>query len=517
MSQNPHLQSQVPDTAGPSIASAARYPYTVEEADSSAWMDEVAATAADMLGVDAAVVVLHMASGPRFAGSFNFRSEWTGLVNFGYLEALAASSSTVCTDALVDERLTDCPLVAEPVGMRFMAAVPILDADQQSMGALIAMGRTPKKPTHQELRSLKLLAVQAKLLLCEHSHDLHDLARNVRSARCTLFDQASGRVLAFNETAHRSLDYQSHEFAARTADQLEAVLSPFELGRRFMEVGQIRGLSLFETLHRSRDGSTLAAHVCMRAAQWNGQPLICAVWINPEEVNEDRMELLAAAVKDLEVMTASVSHDLRAPLRHIAGFAKLLLDEDGYAEGTTARKYAQRIADATGKMASIIDQLLEYASLGRVPIHYQLVSLDDLVTDCLNQLGGELALRKVEWTIGPLPVVRGDPVLLRQVVQNLVENAVKYTGKKPVPRIEIGPLNGPGRLGFFIRDNGAGFAMKSAKQLFEVCHRLHAESDFPGTGIGLANVRRILARHDGHIWFEAAVDAGATFFVSLPR
>jgi signal transduction histidine kinase len=229
----------------------------------------------------------------------------------------------------------------------------------------------------------------------------------------------------------------------------------------------------------------------------------------------ERTQSLQAAMDELEAFSYSVSHDLRAPLRHIAGFAALLeqsaapLDEEG-------RHYVETIAGAATRMGQLIDDLLAFSRVGRAAMAVRRVDLGELVRDVQSDVGA--GRTNVVWRVGELPVVAGDPALLRLVLVNLVSNAVKYSSKRDRPEIEIGTRAEPDeqRPVIFIRDNGVGFDMTYAHKLFGVFSRLHSVDDFEGTGIGLANVRRIVTRHGGRVWADAEVDRGATFYVSLP-
>ncbi len=234
---------------------------------------------------------------------------------------------------------------------------------------------------------------------------------------------------------------------------------------------------------------------------------------------ERRAQELEAANKELEAFSYSVSHDLRAPLRHIDGFADLLRQHSADRLDEKGKRYLQTISRAAKQMGQLIDDLLVFSRVGRAEMVKTTVSLSVLVQEALTTVrNAEAKGRIIEWKILPLPDVQGDPSLLRQVFVNLFSNAVKYTRKRTHASIEIGSLTQGNNAEhvIYVRDNGVGFDMSYAHKLFGVFQRLHSSSEFEGTGIGLANVHRIIARHGGRTWAEGEADKGATFFLSLP-
>jgi PAS domain S-box-containing protein len=234
-----------------------------------------------------------------------------------------------------------------------------------------------------------------------------------------------------------------------------------------------------------------------------------------EERIAERTAQLESANRELESFTYSVSHDLRAPLRHIQGFAGACLDEFGTTVDPQALHYLQRIQDGTQRMGLLINELLNLARTGQRAVCLQPTALKSVVEEIIAMLKPETEGREVEWEIGNLPSVDCDPVLIRQVFQNLLSNAIKYSRRRPRAVIEIGSIQEKERPVIFVRDNGAGFDMKYAEKLFGVFQRLHREEDFEGTGVGLATVHRIVQKHGGRIWAEAELDRGATFYFTL--
>jgi PAS domain S-box-containing protein len=228
-----------------------------------------------------------------------------------------------------------------------------------------------------------------------------------------------------------------------------------------------------------------------------------------------RTAQLEASNKELEAFTYSVSHDLRAPLRHISGFSKILDEEFGPTMPPEARRHLNRIQQGTLRMGQLVDELLSLARTGRQSVSLQVTGLDSLVKEVVSLLEPETQKRLVEWKIDTLPFVECDPTLVRQVFQNLISNALKYSRPRPTAIIEIGHMEKDGEQVFFVRDNGVGFSMKYADKLFGVFQRLHRSEDFEGTGVGLATVQRIIHKHGGRVWAEAELDKGAIFYFTL--
>lgn len=231
----------------------------------------------------------------------------------------------------------------------------------------------------------------------------------------------------------------------------------------------------------------------------------------------ERTEELEASNKELESFSYSVSHDLRAPLRHIGGFANLLNQHAAAALDEKGRRYVTTILDSTARMGQLIDDLLAFSRMGRTAVTKRAVDLNTLVDEVRREVSMDAQGRTIAWQVQPLPVVEADPALLRAAVVNLLSNAVKYTSARETARIEVGTEPAEGEVVISVRDNGAGFDMAYAHKLFGVFQRLHAANEFAGTGIGLANVRRIIQRHGGRAWAVGEVGVGATFYFSLPQ
>lgn len=233
-----------------------------------------------------------------------------------------------------------------------------------------------------------------------------------------------------------------------------------------------------------------------------------------EETRRVNRELLASN-QELEAFAYSVAHDLRAPLRHVDGFTRLLRKGLQAEASPKALHQMDVIQDSAHRMGELIDDLLAYSRLGRAELHPVAVPLATLLEQVLQDLAGEESDRTVEWHIAPLPTIVGDPTLLRVALQNLLSNALKFTRHRHPAIIEVGSRTEAG-ITFFIRDNGAGFDMRFKDKLFKPFQRLHPQEDYEGTGIGLANVQRVVTRHGGRAWAEGVPDQGATFYLFIP-
>jgi PAS domain S-box-containing protein len=231
-----------------------------------------------------------------------------------------------------------------------------------------------------------------------------------------------------------------------------------------------------------------------------------------------RTAQLQTANKELETFSYSVSHDLRAPLRNVLGFAALLREDAGPSLSEANLAHLTTICREAKRMRHLIDDLLSLSHVERADLQKADVHLDELVRETVGDFKAEAGERNIVWEIHPLPTVRADRALLRLVLVNLISNAVKFTGTRAEAKIEIGCASqGEGETVIFIRDNGAGFDPRYAGKLFGVFQRLHSQEQFEGTGIGLANVQRVIHRHGGRTWAEGVVEGGATFYFSIPN
>jgi light-regulated signal transduction histidine kinase (bacteriophytochrome) len=233
---------------------------------------------------------------------------------------------------------------------------------------------------------------------------------------------------------------------------------------------------------------------------------------------ERRITELQTANEELQSFCFTIAHDLQAPIRHVSRSADLLQTDSGWLLSEPSRQHLTNIVQMSSRMRGMIDDLLEIARLERCEICRMEVDLNQLVEEALADFRAETKNLNIEWEIRPLPSVHADPRLLRRALDNLISNAIKFTGFRAEPQIIIG--SAPGRVDetvLFISDNGAGFDPKRAGKLFNVFQRLHGQEEFPGTGVGLAIVRRIIDRHGGRAWAQGEVDCGATFFIAIPK
>jgi PAS domain S-box-containing protein len=238
---------------------------------------------------------------------------------------------------------------------------------------------------------------------------------------------------------------------------------------------------------------------------------------NLEEQVKERTAELTAVNKELEAFSYSVSHDLRAPLRHMTGFVERLQEQISDHPDEKTHQYMTAIITASKRMDMLIKDLLALSQIGRKELQKRKVSLHALVNEVVQEIQEELNERRIRWEIDKLPEVLGDKSLLRLAIVNLLSNAVKFTSTRPQAEIKIGCTDEDEKFTCSISDNGVGFDMKYTERLFGVFQRLHTQDEFEGTGIGLANVQRIIARHGGKVWAEGAVGQGATFFFTLSK
>lgn len=369
--------------------------------------------------------------------------------------------------------------------------------------------------------------------LLRKSHANYKLLFDSHPAPMWVYDMETLNFMEINDAAIIRYGYTRDEFLGlnlrdiRPAEDYEKLL---ENVRNSKESYSFSG----EWRHIDKAGIVFDVEIISHALVFNQREsrLVMAVDITDkkryrEKLHELNLELekkvkertiqLETIVHDLEAFSYSVSHDLRAPLRHINGFVKLLTDKFSAHLPEKALYYLDTISAAATQMGALIDDLLQFSRTGRQELRFQEVDLNELIASVINSLKPSCEGRKVEWRVAGLPVLKADRAMLRQAFYNLLENAVKYTRKTNVAVIEIGSLRTNGSYELFVSDNGIGFDMNYAQKLFGVFQRMHSSSDFEGTGIGLANVKQIIQKHGGVVRSEATPGSGATFYILIPE
>jgi PAS domain S-box-containing protein len=334
-----------------------------------------------------------------------------------------------------------------------------------------------------------------------------------------------GIVTSWNEGAHRLFGYAAEEIVGRS---ISLLIPPDRRGEEAQVLENLASgrVERFDTVRRRKDGKSVHVSVTSSPIRDSTGRVIGASKVARDITERRRTEeelarardVAEASTRELEAFSYSVAHDLRAPLRGMSGFARVLLKRYGESLDSEGRDCLQEIVLNTRKMGELIDGLLSLARLTRSELRLDVVDLSSVVRDAVRQLVVAEPGRKVELVVRDSLTAALDPVLARALIENLVGNAWKFTSKVPAARIEFGVTSANGASAFFVRDNGAGFDMTFAGKLFAPFQRLHAVDEFPGTGIGLATVQRIVRRHGGRIWAEGGVGRGATFYFAFtPR
>lgn len=377
---------------------------------------------------------------------------------------------------------------------------------------------TVRKRREEEIQALNQeLAKQARLL--DQTHD------------SIFFRNMNGLITYWNRGAQELYGWTPEQATGKCSHEFLRTIFPApieDIDRELLRTGVWEG----ELKHTRAEGTEVVV-----ASRWSlarddkGQPIVMETSndITERKYREDEIrklnhELANRAVeldvsnKDLEAFAYSISHDLRAPLGHMAGFAELLRKSAAASLNEKSAHYITMILEAASRMGSLIDDLLAFSRISRAEVHNSLVRLEQLVQEAVAEVRQDGNERKIAWKINPLPEWYGDRSMLRLVLVNLISNAVKFTRTRPHAEIEIGcSEHKKDHVVLFVRDNGVGFDMKYSNKLFGVFQRLHAQEAFEGTGIGLATVQRIVHRHGGRVWAEGIVDGGATFYFSLSK
>jgi PAS domain S-box-containing protein len=344
-------------------------------------------------------------------------------------------------------------------------------------------------------------------------------------------------VTSWNKGAEKIFGYTAGEIVGTSITRLIPADRRGEEKHSLEKIRRGEKVEHFETLRQAKDGRLIDVSVTLSPIKDAGGSVIGVSKVAhnitdrkavEEQIRRLNVELeqrvaertgqLQIANQELEAFSHSVSHDLRAPLRHVLGFVEMLQKDAGPALSEKSLRHLATISQAAKRMGNLIDDLLAFSRIGRAELQKAEVDLDRLVHETLGDFPAETKGRAIAWNIHPLPPVRADRALLRMVLVNLISNALKFTAKRAEAKIEMGCApGGDDETVIFIRDNGAGFDPRYAAKLFGVFQRLHSQAEFEGTGIGLANVQRIIQRHGGRAWAEGVVDGGATFYFSIPK
>ena len=380
----------------------------------------------------------------------------------------------------------------------------------------------------QNLRIAELQLIESKFRFDKlHEKGPFGMAITDKEFRFEKVNPAFYTIMGYTETELRKLTFKEllhpdelKKDVLNIQKLTDGIVTDYKTEKRFIRKdGQIIWGALTATSTLSNDGQFQFSLVIIEDITERKQA--------EEEIKKLNAELefkvklrtsqLETTNKELEAFSYSVSHDLRAPLRHINGYVNLLNERFHNDLPEKAIHYLKTIANATNQMGTLIDDLLQFSRTGRQEVQHTTIDMNGLIKEALEQIKPDIENRKINWTIQELPEAYGDYSLLKQVWLNLLDNAVKYTRNEKLAEISIGSTENQENIQFFVRDNGVGFDMKYANKLFGVFQRLHSHSEFEGTGIGLANVHRIIQKHHGQVWADAKPGTGATFFFSLPK
>ncbi|HXQ30067.1 MAG TPA: PAS domain S-box protein [Gemmatimonadales bacterium] len=424
-------------------------------------------------------------------------------------DVAAGKPEQLLQTALVDGRVEDERWRVRRDGSRFWANV-VITALRDAQGTILGYGEITRDLTERRNAEEAVQESESRYRLLFESNPLP----------AWVFDVDTLRVLGVNDAAVRDYRYSREEFLALSMRDL---VPPEDAADLVAAIGRGEPLAAGtrQWRHLMRDGSVIQVELTSCRLRYAGRPAeLLLAWNITERLRRDD-ELrryaaqLEAANAELDAFAYSVSHDLRAPLRSIDGFSLALLEDFGSSLDEAARGHLGRVRAASQRMAQLIDDLLGLSKVTRAELRRQPVDLSAVATDVAAELRERSPERPVEFAIAPGVVAQADPRLVRVLLENLLGNAWKYTRERAPARIEFGAEPNNGSTAFFVRDNGAGFDMAYAHKLFGAFQRLHAHTEFEGTGIGLATVQRIVRRHGGNVWAVGAVGQGATFSFTL--
>ncbi|MFT3891074.1 MAG: PAS domain S-box protein [Anaerolineales bacterium] len=398
------------------------------------------------------------------------------------------------------------------------------------------------KPTYDENGNVsEILAVGVDITERKRAEDAlrqsqENFARafNSNPAALAITHVKDGKFLIVNESYTDVMGYLPEEILGHSVAELNIYVNPEERNQLISQLREHGRVRNHELLVHSKSGEYKSLMVSMEPILYDKEESILSTFIDITEkkqveeqirqLNEDlearvieRTSQLAAANKELESFSYSVSHDLRAPLRAIDGYTNILLEDYETILDEEGKRICGIISRETKRMGRLIDDLLSFSRMGRREIYFQRIDMKAMVDSVLDELLRGVDRSRFDIHVGDLQAVTGDSALLRQVWVNLLSNAIKFTSKKTRALIQVDSVESEEGVLYSVRDNGAGFEMEYANKLFGVFQRLHGESEFEGTGVGLAIVQRVIHRHDGRIWAESKVNEGTTFHFVLPQ
>jgi PAS domain S-box-containing protein len=392
-------------------------------------------------------------------------------------------------------------------GTRFWANAVITPL-RDMHGTLVAFAKVTRDLTQQR---------RAQEAVRRAEERFHLLVDGVRDYAIFLLSR-DGRIETWNLGAERIKGYRAEEILGHHFSQF---YTPEDVAddkpERLLAAAVRDGRVEDEGWRVRKDGARFWANVIITALRDPDGGLTGFAKITRDLSERRRVEeALARSHAELESFSYSVSHDLRAPLRAIDGYAKALLEDHGPSLDADGQRMLGIVRDNARHMGQLIDSLLAFSRLGRQPLRKAAINMQGVAEGVVEELRRGGGSNFPEVSVQPLPAAVGDPTLIRQVLANLIGNAFKFSAARPNPRVEIGVRVDGGENVYYVKDNGVGFDMRYADKLFKVFSRLHRMEDFEGTGVGLALVHRIIHRHGGRIWAESAVDHGATFFFTVP-